>query len=107
MRLTAPRILNEPVRWRFSAFSQTSRPASRENVSDPYTGVTRATPARRSRASSMSRTVGAVFVANSEHLFHDLAHRGQRIQLAPLHLVEQPSQLGVVGDRVLEVRLRA
>jgi hypothetical protein len=34
--LTAPRILNEPVRWRFSAFSQTSRPSS-----------ARASPSRR------------------------------------------------------------
>ena len=32
--LTAPRILNDPVRWRFSAFSRTSRPHRRENVSD-------------------------------------------------------------------------
>ena len=31
--LNAPRILNEPVRWRFSAFSTTGRPDSRENVS--------------------------------------------------------------------------
>ena len=34
MRLYAPRILNEPVRWRFSAFSCTSRPTSRESVSE-------------------------------------------------------------------------
>jgi hypothetical protein len=33
--LTAPRILNEPVRWRFSAFNCTGRPASRESVSEP------------------------------------------------------------------------
>ena len=33
--LTAPRILNEPVRWRFSAFSQTGRPTRRESVLDP------------------------------------------------------------------------
>ena len=32
--LTAPRILNAPVRWRFSAFSWTVRPARRESVSD-------------------------------------------------------------------------
>ena len=31
---TAPRILKAPVRWRFSAFSCTVRPASRESVSD-------------------------------------------------------------------------
>jgi hypothetical protein len=33
--LTAPRILNEPVRCRFSAFSETSRPMIRESVSVP------------------------------------------------------------------------
>ena len=33
--LTAPRILNEPVRCRFSAFSQTRRRRGRESVSDP------------------------------------------------------------------------
>ncbi len=32
--LYAPRILKEPVRWRFSAFRRTERPASREKVSD-------------------------------------------------------------------------
>ena len=32
--LTAPRILKEPVRWRFSAFRRTSRPQRREKVSD-------------------------------------------------------------------------
>ncbi len=33
--LTAPRTLNAPVRCRFSALSETSRPTSRENVSEP------------------------------------------------------------------------
>jgi hypothetical protein len=33
--LTAPRTLNDPVRWRFSAFSQTRRPVRRERVSEP------------------------------------------------------------------------
>src|SRR5919197_665476 len=94
--LAAPRTLNEPVRWRFSPFSHTSRPASRDSVSEPYTGVTRAIPARRPRASSMSRNVGAVLVANSEHLFHDFAHRRQGVELAALHLVEQAPQLGIV-----------
>jgi hypothetical protein len=32
--LTAPRILNAPVRCRFSAFRCTGRPARRESVSD-------------------------------------------------------------------------
>ena len=52
--VNAPRILNEPVRWRFSALSTTSRPARRENVSERKTGVTRATPSSRARAASMS-----------------------------------------------------
>ena len=34
IRLYAPRILNEPVRWRFSALRWISRPTSRESVSD-------------------------------------------------------------------------
>ena len=33
-QLTAPRILNEPVRWRFSAFSHTSRPVMRSKDSE-------------------------------------------------------------------------
>ena len=32
---TAPRILNEPVRWRFSALSSVSPPVSRHSVSEP------------------------------------------------------------------------
>src|SRR3954452_25102112 len=97
MRLYAPRTLNEPVRWRFSAFSCTSRPASRDSVSDRYTGVTRATPSRRARAASMSGSVGAVSVAaNSEHLLQDLTHCAQRVELAALHLVKEPAQLRMV-----------
>ncbi len=105
--LTAPRILNEPVRCRFSAFSRTSRPVRRAQVSELKTGVTRATPAIRSRAARISASVSVVLVANLEHLLHDLAHGGERVELARLHLVEQPPQLGIVGDRSLEVPLRA
>src|SRR3954470_5423947 len=105
--LTAPRTLNAPVRWRFSALSHTSRPASRDSVSEPYTGVTRAIDARRRRASSMSVSVGAVCVANSKDLVDDLADRGERVEFAALHLVEQPAQLGIVRDCILEVSLRA
>src|SRR5690349_23772022 len=85
IRLYAPRILNEPVRWRFSALSCTSRPASCESVSEAYTGVTRATPSRRARAASMSGSVGAVSIAaNAEHLLQDLSDCAQRIELPPL-----------------------
>src|SRR5436853_4202892 len=106
--LTAPRILKEPVRWRFSAFSCTSRPVRRLKVSEPKTGVTRAIPSRRRRASSISRSPGAVRVAISrilagtgrksgtgdpEDSLHDLADRGQRVELPSLHLVQEPSQL--------------
>jgi hypothetical protein len=41
-----------------------------------------------------------------EHLLHYLPHRGQWIQLAPLHLVEQPPELGIVRDGLLEMRFR-
>src|SRR3954451_22985049 len=108
MRLYAPRILNEPVRWRFSAFSFTSRPTSRESVSEAYTGVTRATPSSRARAASISGRPGAVLVvANTEHLLQNLTHRAQRIELSALHLVEQPSQLLIVGYSMLQMGLRA
>ena len=40
----APRTLNEPVRWRFSALSQTGRPQRRVSVSEGNAGVTRAAP---------------------------------------------------------------
>src|SRR4029077_10947180 len=108
MRLYAPLTLNEPVRWRFSAFRCTSRPARRESVSERYTGVTRATPSRRARAASMSGSVGAVSVAaNSEHLLQDLTNCAQGVELAPLHRVEQPAQLRIVRDSVLEMPLCA
>src|SRR5688500_5506892 len=64
----------------------------------------------RLRAASMSATVGLVRVAivllDLEYLFHDLPNRRQRVELTALHLCEQPAELGVVGDRVLEMRLR-
>src|SRR5581483_8030970 len=101
--LTAPRILNEPVRCRFSAFSHTLVPAMRESVSEPCTGVTRARPASRSRAASISASVGAVAVANSEHLLQDLTNRRQRVELPGLHVVEKAPQLRALAHRVLEV----
>src|SRR5690242_5774946 len=87
--LTAPRILNDPVRWRFSAFSQMSRPAIFESVSVPYTGVTRATRSSRPRASSISLSVGVVSIAKFEHLSHDLPNRAQGVEPALLNLVEE------------------
>src|SRR5439155_18737589 len=63
-------------------------------------------PAIRRRASSMSARVGPVVVANSKHLLHDLADSGQRVQFAALYLVQQPPQLGIVRDGVLQMRLR-
>src|SRR6266568_7263004 len=104
MRLYAPRILNDPVRWRFSAFRCTSRPKSCDSVSERYTGVTRATPSRRERAASMSGSVGARSVAaNSEHLLQDLTNSTQGVELTALHLVEQAAQLRIVCDGELQV----
>src|SRR4051795_6154469 len=114
-RGTAPRTLNEPVRWRVSALRTTSRFVSLENVSEPYTGVTRATSASPRRAASNSMSVGPVVSVaiavilsmNVEDLLHDLAHGRQRVELSALDLVEQAPQLGVARDRALEMRLRA
>ena len=98
--LYAPRILNEPVRCRFSAFSQTSRPARRENVSEEYTGVSRATPASRSRAASISASSGAACIlVHVEHADHDLPNGRQWVELALLHRVEQPPELRALARR--------
>src|SRR2546421_4554467 len=98
----APRTLNEPVRCRFSALRLPGLAASRDSVSEGKTGVTRATPASRSRARSISGRPGAVVVAivDPEHLLEYLPYGGERVELACLHLGEQPPQLGVVADRL-------
>src|SRR5262245_39240550 len=77
--LKAPLILNDPVRWRFSSFRKTGRPDRREKVSLGYSGVSRATPASRSRAASTSAIVGAI---DLEHLLEYLPHGTQRVELA-------------------------
>src|SRR5262245_17465091 len=106
--LTAPRILNEPVRCSVSAFSCTGRPVMRPKVSEAYRGVTRTPlPARRSRAASTSASVGAVSVAKFEHLVHDLLHRCQGVQFSLLYLVQQATQLRIALDGALEMSLRA
>src|SRR5437588_82250 len=65
-------------------------------------------PDRRCRASWTSASVGAVrSVAKVEDLLHYLPHRRQWIELAALDLVEQAPELGVAGDRPLEMSLRA
>ena len=64
---SAPRILNDPVRWRFSAFRTTSVPVRWLSVSDGRTGVWRAMSpiAARARAMSASSMVrsGAAAIA--------------------------------------------
>src|SRR4051812_43316332 len=104
MRLTAPRILNAPVRWRFSAFSSTSRPASRDSVSDGKTGVTRAIPAMRARAASMSARLGTVLV-DTKDLLHDVAYGGERVELPRPDGVQQPLELGIARHRRLQMAL--
>src|SRR6476646_9910281 len=58
----------------------------------------------RSRASEMS--AAPIVAIDPEHLFDDLPYRGQRIELAVGDLVQQAAQLRILGDGVLEVRLR-
>src|SRR6185503_15973541 len=77
---SAPRILNEPVRWRFSAFSTTSVPARRLTVSDGTTGVCRAMSATACRARSMSAAstvrseAGTVIAGRSVRQCDDRVH---------------------------------
>src|SRR5438552_18109476 len=51
----------------------------------------------------MSVTVGAVLVAKMENPLKNLMHRGRRVELSALHLVQQASQLGIAGDSALEM----
>ena len=79
----APRTLNEPVRWRFSAFSTTVPPARSENVRVDSTGVRRAIGARRRRAADVGRrTSRAVTLSQSGSATHgvdlDLGAQRQR-----------------------------
>src|SRR5437867_7351869 len=76
----------------------------RVSVSEPYSGVTRAMPASRSRAASSSASRGAIEL---EDLLEDLGDRAQRVELAALDLLQHPAQLGIVRDDPLEVLLRS
>src|SRR4051812_30867650 len=51
---SAPRILNDPVRWRFSAFRTTAALVESLSVCDGSTGVWRTTSATAARARAMS-----------------------------------------------------
>ena len=42
-------------------------------------------------------------VANAKHLLENLTNRRQRVEPACLHVVQEPPQLGIVLDRVLQV----
>src|SRR3954452_644753 len=57
IRTYAPRILNDPARWRFSHLSATGPPTRSDSGRDVSTGVSRATSPRSSRAASMSARV--------------------------------------------------
>src|SRR5262245_62107754 len=77
--LVAPRILNEPVRWRCSGLKATGRPASFENMSERSRWVGRMTPATRSRASSMSASV-IMPTGTVDSLGWHAADRGARVR---------------------------
>src|SRR2546423_1387954 len=95
--LTAPRILNAPVRCRFSAFRKTGRPQRRAGVSGEDRGVLRAIRSGRSRGGRMSASVGRSMV-HPEDLPENLLDRRQRVELALLHGREQPAELRLLGD---------
>ena len=59
IRTEAPRILNEPVRWRFSHLRWTGTPASPESQRDSSIGVGTAAASTSGRAARMSARVTA------------------------------------------------
>src|SRR5215471_15991080 len=61
-------------------------------------------PAMRSRAATMSARVGAVLI-NLEHLLHDVANCGQRVELPAADGIQETLELRVVLHRDLEVAL--
>src|SRR5918992_9276 len=116
--VSTPRGLNEPVRWKSSAFRKTRPPVSRESVADVKTGVRWRRPAIVSRAArtsssesrdatatprSYSRGSGGLVappgargqqlfdlgLALARHLAVELAHR---LQLVRLQLVAMRRQ---------------
>ena len=109
--LTAPRILNDPVRCRFSALSSDlAAGPERQRLGGVHGGQPRAVADPLARGLDVSEgraVVIASVVGEVEHGLEDLMHGGERIELAPLDAVEQPPQLGVVGDGILQVTARA
>src|SRR5207237_9361384 len=62
----------------------------------------RATPSSRRRAASMSPSLGAVLVAKVEDLLNDGVNRRERVELTALDGVQEPPQLGILRDGVLQ-----
>src|SRR5262249_31480676 len=51
----------------------------------------------------MSARVGAVVVANAEHLLQDLTNRRQRVEPSFLHVAKEPTQLVALPPRFPQV----
>src|ERR1035437_5922345 len=86
---SAPRSLNEPVRWRFSALSATVTPVRSASVRELSTGVSRMTPAPAATAARMSAadTDSARAVAESAGLSAiSRSRRGEGHDRVHLHL---------------------
>src|SRR5438105_15249272 len=62
----------------------------------------RATPSSRRRAASISPSLGAVLVAKVEDLLNDGVNRRERVELTALDGVQEPPQLGILRDGVLQ-----
>src|SRR3954465_6741775 len=78
---SAPRILKEPVRWRFSAFSATARPVCSESVSEGSTGVCLATSAIAARARAIAPGVTARLPAAVAIAIASIRQRDDRVDL--------------------------
>jgi len=86
MRFSAPRILYDPVRCRFSYFSQTRPPHSSEKVRDSQQGVRWTRPLRRAAAAWTSARLSSEPTASS-----DVGCRGFRLpQTVVAVVLDQP-----------------
>ena len=67
-KFVAPRILNDPVRWNCSHFSDTSTPAASESAGESNTGVSRIAGLMTARARRIASTVTPVPLSDIAHL---------------------------------------
>ena len=103
----APRILNEPVRCRFSALSSVGRPDSRSERLGAVDGRDARVAARSARARPRCQRVWGL---SSSPIWNtcsqDLVGRAQRVEPAEPHLSSSAASSGSASTRILQIAAR-